>query len=404
MREKISFIHCADLHLDSPFKGLKNIPADLLAAIRKSTFHTLDYLIEQAIQHQVDFVLMVGDIFDQEQQSLQAHMALLQAFQRLQEHQIKVYLSFGNHDYLNSQSFPRNYPENVYVFDKEAVNSYPFIKNDQILAQIYGFSYENRAVLENKTKEYQKSSDPCFHIATLHGSIGNGNNSEHAAYAPFQLTELKEAGFDYWALGHIHKREIIAKKPPIVYPGNTQGRSTKETGKKGCYLVTLSENEPEITFLPLSAILFEKVQVDASAWTDITRVTEQLIEITNQFTTGKTLIQLIFSRVAEEKENWFANGQIIELIDYVNQKSAASYIIGYKWTRQPKRSEWQHGGRFLEELATSFQEENLEKSIQPLWHHTEGRKWLTELNNDDQTEILQEAEFLLDRLLHEKEG
>ncbi|SFL40498.1 DNA repair exonuclease SbcCD nuclease subunit [Gracilibacillus orientalis] len=404
MTRDISFIHCADLHLDSPFKGLKNIPTDLLTDIRNSTFLALDNLTEQAIQHQVDFVLLVGDIFDQEEQSMQAHMALRKAFQRLEEHQIKVYLSFGNHDYLNSQLFPRNYPDNVFVFDKEAVTSLPFIKNDQVQARIYGFSYENRAVFENKAKEYHKTDDHCFHIATLHGSIGNENIQEHAAYAPFQLTELKQAGFDYWALGHIHKREIVAENPPVVYPGNIQGRSTKETGEKGCYLVTLSENKSELEFLPLSSIIFKKIQVDASEWTDIISLTEQLTEVTNRITTGKTLIQLVFYQVAEEKEFWFTNGQLKEVIDYLNQESMHSYVIGYKWAKAAKRSEWQHGGHFLEELTTAFQETDLEKSLKPLWQHMGGRKWLSKLDEDDRIEIQQEAEYLLDQLLHEKEG
>ncbi|MFD2655119.1 metallophosphoesterase family protein [Gracilibacillus thailandensis] len=404
MKKEISFIHCADLHLDSPFKGLKDIPSELLRDIRQSTFQALENLTEQAIKHQVDFVLLVGDIFDQEEQSMQAHMALQKAFQRLQEQQIKVYLSYGNHDYLNSQSFPRNYPDNVHVFDKEEVTSFPFIKDGQVQARIYGFSYENRAVVENKTKEYEKTVDHCFHIATLHGSIGNELNQDHASYAPFQLTELKEAGFNYWALGHIHKREIVAESPPVVYPGNIQGRSTKETGEKGCYLVTLSENNAKLEFLPLSPISFEKVPVDASGWTDLPSVTEQLIEISNQWKTGKTLIQFIFSQVAEDKEVWFTNGQITEMITYLNQELKHSYIIGYKWNMAAKRSEWQHGGRFLEELATAFQETNLEQTISPLWQHGEGRKWLRELDGDDQTEILHEAEYLLDQLLHEKEG
>ncbi|MDX8045702.1 DNA repair exonuclease [Gracilibacillus sp. S3-1-1] len=397
----ITFIHCADLHLDSPFKGLKNIPTDLLAAVRKSTFKALDNLTEQAIKHQVDFVLLVGDVFDQEEQSMQAHMALLKAFRRLEAHQINVYISFGNHDYLASQTFPRNYPDNVYVFNSETVSSYPFKKGEQVAARIYGFSYENRAVLDNKIKEYQKTDEPCFHIATLHGSIGNEQAKEHATYAPFQLSELKEAGFDYWALGHIHKRDVLAEHPPIVYPGNIQGRSTKETGEKGCYLVTLTENNPSLTFLPLSAMTFEKVEVDAREWTDIPQVTEQLLKKLNTYTEGTTLIQLVISQVTEDKETWFINGYVTEMVNYLNEELVASYIINYKWTSEQKRSEWKHGGRFLEELATAFAEMNVEQEVQALWKHREARAWLHDL---EEKEIVQEAELLVDQLLHQKEG
>ncbi|UOQ86623.1 metallophosphoesterase family protein [Gracilibacillus salinarum] len=404
MGKAIKFIHCADLHLDSPFKGLKNLPEEWLTDIRKSTFKALDRLIEQAIDLEVDFVIMVGDLFDQEQQSMQAHMALRDAFQRLQSYNIHAFVSFGNHDFLSSQTFPRNYPDNVHVFDSENVAEIPFYKNDQLMAKVYGFSYQHRAVLTNKVEEYQKTNDDCFHIATLHGSLGNENTNEHAIYAPFQLSDLKQSGFDYWALGHIHKREILAEDPMVVYPGNIQGRSTKETGAKGCYIVTMADNQTNLEFIPLSPIEFRKMKLNASDWTDITNITEEIAErLQLQQPQEKILTQLTFEQVPEHGEHWFTQGFIDEMIDYLNQTSHQNYVINYKWNKAAKRSQWMQGGRFLEELNDALQETEIDQINQPLWQHIDGRKWLSNLDKEDKQDIEDEAAFLLDQLLHEKE-
>src|SRR5699024_1847764 len=101
-----------------------------------------------------------------------------------------------------------------------------------------------------------------FHIAMLHGAV-HGNKG-HDPYAPFNLNDLKKKPFDYWALGHIHKREQLSDSPPIIYPGNIQGRHRNETSEKGCYYVQLSHTSTELEFVPLQSILFEEITVDVS--------------------------------------------------------------------------------------------------------------------------------------------
>lgn len=220
MSGKISFIHAADLHLDSPFKGLANVPASIFKEICESTFVALDRLVSVAIDKKVDFVLIVGDLFDNEKQGIKAQIRLRKAFEELKEHQINVYVSYGNHDHINGNIHPVTYPDNVFIFSSEKVSQFIYKRNHQPIAQIYGFSYENRAVLTNKAQEYivADRSIP-FHIAMLHGSIQK--NTVHDVYAPFQKSDLFQKDFDYWALGHIHQREVLGERPPVVYPGNT---------------------------------------------------------------------------------------------------------------------------------------------------------------------------------------
>lgn len=396
--QTVTFIHCADLHLDSPFKGLSHLPENALKQVRQSTFQALDQLVEQAIHHQVDFVLMVGDMFDQEDQSMRAHMAFRHALQRLKEHEISVYLSFANHDYLKSHTFPHHYPSNVYWFDREEVQAFPFKKEDQLLAQIYGFSYENRTVSIDKSKEYQKTADECFHIGMLHGSKGD---SEHMPYAPFSLQALKQKGFDYWALGHIHKREVLsAHHPAIVYPGNMQGRSSKETGEKGCYLVTLTEQETICHFLPLAPILFEKKQLSLTAFEKLDLLADNLFELVTQARERTVFIQLAFDHVQPDQRSWFLERHVDDMIEYVNEQAQNAFLIGYKW-REATPFNWQDGGAFMDELAKAFAAEDITEVIQPITSHIEGKKWVHADKGLNPSEITREAAALLARLLRE---
>ncbi|WP_058308271.1 metallophosphoesterase family protein [Gracilibacillus massiliensis] len=408
MKKQLTFLHCADLHLDSPFKGLSDIPSNILADIRESTFTALTNLTNLAIQEKVDFVLLVGDIFDQEEQSMRAHIALRKTLEKLNEHDISVYISFGNHDYINSQTFPRNYPDNVFVFEKEKVEAFEFIKNNEQIAKIYGFSYEERAVIENKSLQFQKTEESIYHIATLHGTFGNVKTEEHTPYAPFQLSDLKQAGFDYWALGHIHKREVLSKKPSIVYPGNIQGRSMKETGEKGCYLVTLTETEQQLDFHQLHSIRFEKCTISTESWTDIHQVLEDIEKKLAEFSSGMHVVELQLQQVTTTVQEWINNGSFDEILEIINQSIETkewTYISGYKWQKKQQRSEWIQDGGFLQELAQSFStKEDLVKMLAELWQHPEGRKWLDKLEKEEIEVTIMEAEQLLDQLLHEKGG
>src|SRR5699024_1547924 len=152
----------------------------------------------------------------------------------------QVYLSYGNHDYVSGNKLRLSFPENVHVFPNENIQSFLYENNKEPLAKIYGFSYENRVVLENKESQYEvvDSSVP-FHIGTLHGSLDGLEG--HDPYAPFHLTDLKAKAMQYWALGHIHQRQIISENPHIIYPGNIQGRHRNEAGEKGCYYVQMTE-------------------------------------------------------------------------------------------------------------------------------------------------------------------
>lgn len=399
MAEEITFIHAADLHLDSPFKGLSNLPESIFHQVRESTFAALDRLVEVAIHKQVDFILIAGDLFDSEKQSLKAQIRLRRAFEKLQSHSIYVYLSYGNHDYIKGNRYPVTYPENVFIFPGEKVSNFTFTKNGVDLAQIYGFSYENRAVFDRKAKAYKiNNKEIAYHIAMLHGSIVS--NTDHDVYAPFQISDLVEEDFNYWALGHIHKREILKHSPPIVYPGNIQGRNRKETGEKGCYHVTLKDQQAELTFIPLQVIEFQSKSVDVSHCKQIHDLEKAILQEISDLT-GTQLIDLTLTSDYPSLKLWENEKQIEEIMDLVNETTITEtnwkYI--FRVSTEVKQAifdeDMVNDNHFMGELSRQIEDTSILPYIGELYQHKQARRYLEPLSVEEEKKIKKEAKQLL---------
>ncbi|WP_099157343.1 metallophosphoesterase family protein [Virgibacillus ndiopensis] len=411
MQNQISFIHAADLHLDSPFTGLTRVPENIFKEIQESTFVALERLVETAIHKQVDFVLLVGDLFDNERQSLKAQIRLRKAFEKLKEYKINVYLSYGNHDYIKGNIHPIDYPDNVYIFNEETVNHYTYKRDGEELVSIYGFSYENRAVLTNKAKEYTIADENIpFHIGMLHGSIAS--NTEHDVYAPFRLTDLKEQYFDYWALGHIHQREILSEKPFVIYPGNTQGRHRKESGEKGCYHVTLNETTTNVTFMPLQSITFQSVTIDVSACKQPHQL-EPLIDKTIQNMPNKSVSKLLSITVTTtnpEHKRWVNEGLFDDIVELLNESAAHQtnwfYIfrVNVDYKQSLSDSDLNKGDHFIGELLRYTEDVSIHPYIAELYRHKQARKYIKAISEEEEQSIKNEAKQLLIQELLEIEG
>lgn len=236
------FLHAADLHLDSRFSGLAHISPAIRSYLRESTFAALGRLVRVAIQENVDFIVISGDIYDISDASLQGQLRFQEALQELGKHGIHVFIIHGNHDPLDGVRLTTEMPSHVTVFGGlKPEHATAYRRSDgQEVAIISGISYPTAKVTDNTAINFiRKSGSRLFHIAMLHGNVDG--DLQHETYSPCSRRDLIERGFDYWALGHIHKRSILNEKPAIVYPGNIQGRSIKETGPKGCYLVDVDE-------------------------------------------------------------------------------------------------------------------------------------------------------------------
>jgi len=288
----MKFIHTADLHLDSPFLGLRNTPTDLQTQIMQSTFVAFEQLVTNAIEQQVDFIVIAGDIYDRDEHSIQAENFFIHQCEKLQAQQIKVYLSYGNHDYQQVNDANSLLPDNVYVFGNQ-VETKQLTTSDGTSVAISGFSYDSRWITDDRTNEYPIKSQVDIQIGMLHGMV-SGSKEKHANYAPFKLAELTAKGYDYWALGHIHKREVLSENPWIIYSGNTQGRHKNEPGEKGYYQVELKNGHLVPEFVAIAPIIWTSLSVEFVS--TVTAADLQLLllkKLEEQLSTRTQLVQII---------------------------------------------------------------------------------------------------------------
>jgi exonuclease SbcD len=272
-----SFLHAADLHLDSPFVGLGRVAPGLARRLRDASLDAFDGLVKAAIDHRVDFVVLAGDLYDGARRGLRAQLRFLTGLRRLDAAGIYTFIAHGNHDPVDEGwSAIDRWPDRVHVFPSDAVAS---IRLDLPggPVTVHGISYARREQLESLVPRFHRATTPGLHVAVLHANVGADN--AHAAYSPTTVEALAAAGFDYWALGHVHRAAVLrAAAPRIVYPGNLQGRSFKpsERGAKGAWLVQHASSGWKDLFLPLAPCRFEEMQRPMAGILDVPTLVDML--------------------------------------------------------------------------------------------------------------------------------
>lgn len=235
----MKFIHAADLHIDSPLKGLRFEQGTPTERLRLATREAFANLISLAIEEAVDFVIIAGDLFDGTWPDMRTGLWTADQFRRLREHNIRVYLIRGNHDAASIVAKNISWPEDVvYEFEHRAPST---MIDERSGAAIHGQSFADRKAFDDLAANYPAAIAGRVNIGILHTSLAG--DPQHDTYAPTSPSVLAGKGYDYWALGHIHHREIVSTAPHIVFSGNTQGRHIRETGEKGCFVVTVEAGQ-----------------------------------------------------------------------------------------------------------------------------------------------------------------
>jgi len=256
-----AFLHAADLHLDSPFRGLTQVPPAVRERLKESTFASFRRLALLARREKVDFVVLAGDLYDAADRSLRAQLRMQQTLTELAEDGIRTFVVHGNHDPENGWQAKLEWPEKVHFFGSGDVEAVPAYRRDgELAAYVYGISYPEAKVTDNLAARYRVRPGASFHLAVLHANVDG--NAGHDDYAPCKLAELASGDFQYWALGHIHDRRVLHEYPHVVYPGNIQGRSVRETGPKGAYVVRVDEaGRIEMAFRDTADVLWSEKTV-----------------------------------------------------------------------------------------------------------------------------------------------
>jgi DNA repair exonuclease SbcCD nuclease subunit len=280
----MKFIHSADLHVDSPLRGLDGYDGAPVQRLRGATRQALSALADLAIEQQVDFVILAGDIYDGNWADFRTGLFFRDQMVRMTREGIRVYIVKGNHD-AESQITKQLPPvDGVYVFKSTSAETFMI---DDLGVALHGRSFPNRAVPEDLVEGYPAPKPGMFNIGVLHTSL-NGR-AGHDPYAPTTVDALCAKGYDYFALGHVHAREVVREADPrIVYPGNLQGRHAKETGPKGCELVTVAGGAiKNAQFVPLDVVRWHQLQLDASGAQDVNALRQRFLAAAAELVAGE---------------------------------------------------------------------------------------------------------------------
>ncbi len=295
------FLHIADVHLDTSFYSKKE---EVRQKLREGIRNSFQNAINLCIDEKVDALLIAGDLFDNDKLSFKTEQFLLREFNRLKEHNIMVFYANGNHDpgYKGNRINFIKWPDNVHVFKDDIINTID-LKNmkGETIAKITSCGHKSKNEGRNLIKDFPIKEDNVPHIGLVHTMIiGARESSNHEKYLPSSKEELEKKNYDYWALGHIHKRQIVSQDANIYYPGNIQGRSPRETGEKGGLLVSLDEREYiNIEFRPLAQIQWHNIIVnkleDIKNYRDLkiflSEIINKYIE-KNNLTPSKTILRI----------------------------------------------------------------------------------------------------------------
>ncbi|MCB1874463.1 MAG: DNA repair exonuclease [Chromatiales bacterium] len=251
------FLHAADLHIDSPLRGLDRYEGAPLERLRGATRGALERLVDAALAASVDFLLLVGDIYDRDWPDFHTGLYFREQMVRLNRADIPVFLIHGNHDAQGVISRELVLPDNVRVFSSRKAETHVL---EALGVAIHGRSFPNRAVDDDLVPGYPAPVPGLFNIGLLHTSLTG--RAGHDPYAPTSEAVLRAKGYDYWALGHVHARERVGDDPPIIYPGNLQGRHARETGPKGCESVRVDAAGVQIEFLPLDVVRWHHLHLN----------------------------------------------------------------------------------------------------------------------------------------------
>jgi exonuclease SbcD len=254
------FLHAADLHLDSPLRGLDRYEGAPVELFRRAGREAMENLVALALREEVRFVVLAGDLFDGDWPDVNTGLFFVKQMAVLNQGGISVYIVAGNHDAANRMTRSLPYPENVRVFPSDRPVTFQV---EELPVAVHGQSYAAQDVRENLAAQYPSPAPGCFNIGLLHTALEG--RAGHAPYAPCRMEELLSRGYDYWALGHAHQRESVSPDPrvPIEFPGNIQGRHVRETGPKGCLIVEVDDRRHAVVrFHALDVCRWARLEVD----------------------------------------------------------------------------------------------------------------------------------------------
>lgn len=409
----VRFLHCADLHIDSPFKGIGELHPGFRDMLVHSTYKSYSNIIDLAISEQVDFVAICGDIYDATDKSLKAQLHFRDGLRKLADVGIPAFVVHGNHDPLDGWSATLQWPDSVKAFGGDTVEYVDVKREDSTLARVYGISYKVQDVSENLALQFKHENLEVPAIALLHANVGS--NPTHKAYAPASIDDLLNRDISYWALGHVHERTILREQDPtIVYPGNSQARHPREIGAKGCYLVELQDDGScSMRFMETDTIRYDSRMLDSEDITDIDELTSRILSVCDDASddsNGRKVVLRItlkgrstlhtelskgtdLAQLVESIQEKLFNGNSGVLLNQIQLETSSPYDL----------NELRRGNNFVAELVALYDDlennnselwNSIESALNPLYQTWRGNRLLEKLNRAELRQLASQAMHL----------
>lgn len=307
----MKLIHAADLHLDSPLRGLERYEGAPVHRVRGATRRAMENLVTLCIEEGADALLLAGDLYDGDWPDYSTGLFFSSQMSRLREAGVRVYLISGNHDAHNRMTRSLSLPDNTVALSTWRPQT---VRDEELGLAVHGQGFAKREVTDDLAARYPDAVPGMFNVGLLHTCLDGREG--HDPYAPCKLETLLSKGYDYWALGHVHAREVVHEEPWVVFPGNLQGRHARETGPKGATVVTVEDGRvAEVGHRPLDVVRWHLLEVDASeadGGDDVVELARDAIESAVSDADGRLVCaRLVVSgasaahdALSEEPERW----------------------------------------------------------------------------------------------------
>lgn len=344
----MKFVHIADMHFDTPFTLLSD-RANLGEIRRLDQRKAFKKMVEYIKENEIPYFFISGDLYDHEYIRESTINFINECFKQIPE--TSIYITPGNHDpYLKNSYYAKyNWSDNVKIFTSkiEKIETKDFV--------LYGYGFEDFYMKDSKIEQLSIENKEKINILITHASLDSGSD-EQREYNPISSSKLKQIGFDYIALGHVHKRNLSEENKNIIYPGSTISLGFDELGEHGMIVGNLEKGKLNIEFVKLDDKEFKEVELDI---TNLNTV-EELLEKTAELELKENeLYKIILTGNRNFEINVYKLYKLIEARNIIKVKDKT--VIGYDLNKMA--NDMTLKGIFAKEMLDKFNNENIDKEI-----------------------------------------
>lgn len=279
-RNAFSFLHAADLRLDTPMGGVRPLPPNVAGIVRDAPLGAFDALVDLALAREVAFVVLAGGLCESARQDIRNQHRLLEGLIRLDGARIPVLIALGPDDPRGTWLGIPAWPSNVTFFPDGDVEGLRVERDNELLAVVQGGSLDGLTDPVSVISGFRRSAEPRFHMGVLPAVSVTETPGAPGMAGKSALARLRAAKLDYWALGGEPAHRIVADRDSwVVVSGATQGRGGEAAhqGEKGALLVAVRDSVVQAPqLIPLDRVRMLDVEGDAGRHRELAQLAADL--------------------------------------------------------------------------------------------------------------------------------